>query len=368
MNSPPRLLLVDDIPDNLALLEAILAPEGYDLAMARSGEEALRLVQRDAPDLVLLDVLMPGMDGFAVCRNLRERLKTRFVPVIMITALNEIEDRIRGLEAGAYDFIAKPFSDDLLIAKIRSLLRLKQMRDEVETQRADFTNMIVHDLRAPVHSILGLAELLRESLDGDAQALRLLELLEKSARKIERLTIDYLDFSRIETGQLKLNTRPTDLVPLAAAVVEQFRPVGRSKELRFVLDAPADPLVLDVDAERLDQVFANLLQNAVKFSPVGGTITLVLRPVPAGARILVEDEGPGLPEDERQAIFEKYVQRDARHGGVGLGLYVCKAVITAHGGTIRAENRPGGGARFILDLTRDPAPTPAAPANPKEEA
>jgi signal transduction histidine kinase len=352
MNNPPLLLLVDDVPDNLVLLEAILAPEGYALRTARSGEDALRMARQDLFDLVLLDVLMPGVDGFAACRALREQPRTRFVPVIMVTALNEIEDRIRGLEAGADDFIAKPFSDDLLLAKIRSLLRLKQMRDDVEALRTDLTNMVVHDLRAPIHNILGLAELLREGLSGDAASRRLLELLDKSARKLDRLAAEFLDLSRMEAGRLKLNLRPADLVRLAESSLDHFRSASPGKKLRLELHAPGEPLVLDVDAERLDHVFLNLLQNAVKFSPAGGAIDVTIEPAAAGARVMVEDEGPGLPAGDEEAVFDKYIQRDSRQGGVGLGLYVCKAVIEAHGGSIRAENRPGGGARFVFELPR----------------
>lgn len=362
MNNPPRILVADDMPDNLVLLRAILEPEGYALETARSGEEALRFAQHETPDLVLLDVLMPGQDGFAVCRALRNRLQTRFVPVILVTALNEIEDRIRGLEAGADDFIAKPFSDELLLAKIRSLLRLKQARDDIEAMRADFTNVILHDLRAPVHSILGLAELLREGLAGDDRSLRLLELLERSAHKIERLAGEFLDLNRLEAGRLKLNRQAVDLVALATQAMEQFRPVGRGKRLEFVLQAPAGPLTLEVDPDRIDQALANLLQNAVKFSPAGGTIILSVASVGTAVRVSVEDGGPGLPAGSEDSIFEKYIQRDPRQGGVGLGLFVSKAVIAAHGGTIRAENRPEGGARFVFELPRvaPPAPVPDA--------
>ena len=366
MNNPPLLLLVDDVPDNLALLEAILGPEGYALRTARSGEECLRLARQEPFDLVLLDVLMPGLDGFAACRALREQPKTRFLPVIMVTALNETEDRIRGLEAGADDFIAKPFSDDLLLAKIRSLLRLKQMRDEVEALRADFTNMVVHDLRAPIHNILGLSELLREGLAGDASSLRLLELLDKSARKLDRLAAEFLDLSRMEAGKLKLDLRPADLVRLAGAALEHFRSASPGKKLRFELHAPREPLVLDVDAERLDLVFTNLLQNAVKFSPAGGAVDVTVEATGAGARVAVEDEGPGLPLGDEAAVFEKYIQRDPRQGGVGLGLYVCKAVVGAHGGSIRAENRPNGGARFVFELPRRNLAGASGTTHPKE--
>ncbi|MBP7864739.1 MAG: response regulator [Acidobacteria bacterium] len=351
MNNPPRVLIVDDQPDNLVLLEAFLRPEGYEVRKAPDGPRAVALAREDAPDLVLLDVLMPGMDGFAVCRALRGNSRTRFVPVIMITALQETEDRIRGLEAGADDFVSKPVQDDLLLAKIRSLLRLKKMRDELDGIRTDFGNMMVHDLRAPVHTILGLVELLREDLGAMAGSpSRLLDLVEKSARGIDTRITDFLELARLESGRLKLNRARTDVVQLAREALERFGPVAGKKRLNVRLEAPGDPVLADVDAGRLEQVFDNLLQNAVKFSPAGGGITVRVSREAATVRCRVEDEGPGFPAADSEALFEKYFQRDGRQGGVGLGLYVCRAVVEAHGGSIRAENRPGGGARFTFEL------------------
>ncbi len=360
MNNPPRILTVDDHLDNLALLEAILAPEGFTVIPARSGVAALEAIQTQSPDLVLLDVMMPEMDGFEVCRTLRRRLKTRFVPVIMITALTEVQDRIKGLDAGADDFISKPFNDSLLVAKIRSLLKLKQMRDELDDLQRDFSNMIVHDLRAPVHSIQGLVELLREDLPAEGGHLRLLELIGRSADKINRLISEFLDLGKLESGRLRLNLNPDDVVAIAARAIENFRPVGQRRRIELTLTASPSRIEAVVDTDRLDQVFSNLLQNAVKFSPTGGRIAVEIRARKDGIRISVADEGPGLPAGGDEMIFEKYIQSENRDSGVGLGLYVCKAIIEAHGGAIWAENRPAGGARFVFELPAEP-PRSAGP-------
>ncbi|HOT02325.1 MAG TPA: hybrid sensor histidine kinase/response regulator [Acidobacteriota bacterium] len=352
MHNPPRLLLVDDVAENLVLLEAIFTPEGYATRSAGTGADALRIARAEVPDLVLLDVLMPGQDGFAVCRALRADAATRFIPVIMVTALNELEDRIQGLEAGADDFISKPFSDDLLLAKVRSLLKLKQSRDELEALKTDFANMIVHDLRMPTHAILGLAELLREDpAGGDAR--RMLELIITSARKIDQQITDFLEASRLEAGRLKLQLRAEDVVALARRAMDQARPGGRARQIRLELDAPSE-LVARVDGDRLGHVFLNLIQNAMKFSPAGGTVTVRIGPVGDRIEVTVDDEGPGIPETDAAALFEKYIQGERRTGGVGLGLFICKTIVEAHGGRIRAENRPGGGARFRFELPLQP--------------
>jgi signal transduction histidine kinase len=349
MNNPPLLLLVDDVPENLALLDAIFTPEGYATRSAGNGGEALRLARAEPPDLVLLDVLMPGMDGFAVCRALRNDDVTRFVPVIMITALNELEDRIHGLEAGADDFISKPVNDELLLAKVRALLKLKQSRDELEEIRSDLANMIVHDLRTPTHAILGLAELLREDPETGREAGPMLDLILSSARKIDQQITEFLEVSRLRTGRLKLQIGETDVMSLAAQTVDQSRPSGRSKGIRLELEGPAE-LRARVDAGRLGHVFLNLIQNAIKFSPAGGRIGVRIGLAGDHLTAAVEDEGPGIPGHAADALFDKFNQAEPRAGGVGLGLFICRTIIEAHGGRIWAENRPAGGAAFRFEL------------------
>lgn len=350
MNNPPLVLLVDDNPDNLTLLHAILAPEGFTVVLAQSGSEALQAAGRQVPDLVVLDVMMPKMDGFAVCRRLREQSATRFVPVIMLTALSETEDRIRGLEAGADDFISKPFNDDLLLAKMRSLLRLKQMRDELDEWKRDFAGMVVHDFRVPVHSILGLAELLKENPGLNPGGLRLLEMMEKSARKIDHLISQFLELNKLEAGRLTLNRRHFDLNGLFRKTVEEFAPAGKLRQVKVSFEGAAEPVMVMADPERLEQVLANLLQNACKFSPAGGTVSVVLTSQGGRVRIEVSDQGPGIPAGDRAVIFEKHVQRDQRQGGAGLGLFVSKSVVEAHGGSIWAGQAAGGGARIVFEL------------------
>jgi signal transduction histidine kinase len=354
MNNPPRLLLVDDRPDNLALLEAILAPEGYEIVTADGGNIALSLLSARPPDLILLDVMMPGMDGFEVCRTLRRRTDSRFIPVIMITALTELDDRIRGLEAGADDFISKPINDELLLAKIRSLLNLKKTRDDLDELKHDFHNMIIHDLRAPVHSIVGLVDLLREEIPADGQQQHLLDLIVRSAEKINNLISEFLDLGKLETGRLKLNLQSVDLLALARRVADGFYPVAGRKSISLTVESDSAGLPLTADPERLDQVFSNLLQNALKFSPRGSAVTIRLEKRGPSVRASVSDEGPGLPDGELETIFRKYMQTALREGGVGLGLYVCKTIIDAHHGRIWAENNSRGGASFIFELPVTP--------------
>jgi len=350
MNDPSKILLIDDRTDNLALLEAILEPEGYEIHKFLSGRQALENIQSMNPDLILLDAMMPDMDGFAICRELRKRLKTRFIPVIMITVLTELDDRIKGLEAGADDFISKPIIDALLLAKIRSMLKLKQMRDDLDELKHDFNNMIVHDLRAPVHSIQGLVDLLREIQPSDGSHTRLLDLIEKSTDKINNLITDVLDLGKLEAGELKLDLRDADFVEVIGAAVENFKLVGQKKNIKFTLRVNPSVIRMSIDPERIDQVISNLLQNAIKFSPSGGEITVTIHGSESEVQCAVTDQGPGLPDGDMGIIFQKYIQSVGRDSGVGLGLYVCKTIVEAHNGSIWAENNPGGGALFIFKI------------------
>lgn len=355
MHNPPRLLLVDDTPDNLALLEAILLPEGYETVCASSGEAALALTLKQPPDLVVLDVMMPGRDGFATCRDLRSQERTRFVPVILLTALTEVEDRIRGLDAGADDFISKPVHDELLLAKVRSLLRLKAQRDELDQTRRDFANMVVHDLRAPLHGILGVAGLLREDCPEGDPRLRLLDLLETSAHKVDGLITQFLETARLGAGQLHLSLAPVDPVMLVKSSASAFEAPAAARRIRLeVIQASSLP-VIQADAARLDQAIGNLLQNALKFTPPGGIVTLRADSVPGAIRLTVEDTGPGLPAGSSENLFARWVQGESRGGGVGLGLWSCKTIVEAHGGSLTASSRTCGGALFEI-LIPTPAP------------
>jgi len=398
----PKILVVDDVYENVELLEAYLSQAGYQVAKAYDGEEALLQVERDPPDLILLDIMMPRLNGYEVCRRLKSEKRTAFIPIVMITALREREERIRGIEAGADEFLIKPFNKQELMARVRSLLRMKALHDQVEAanrfleqkvaerteelQRAleelktldrlktQFVSNISHELRTPLTPIKGyLGAMLQGSLGPLSPAQqRGLEAIQESVERLHKLIDDLLGYVRMESGQVKLTRRPVDPLALLRRAWEKALPLARSNDQTLSLSAPeALPWVL-ADPEELLRALHHLLENAVKFTPPGGRITVAARvqgPRPKGepdpqpleadfVEISVSDTGIGIPEDQLDRIFDRFYQLDGsttrERGGIGIGLTIVKQIIEAHGSPIQVESRPGQGStfRFFLPLAK----------------
>lgn len=398
----PKILVVDDVYENVELLEAYLSQAGYQVAKAYDGEEALLQAERDPPDLILLDIMMPRLNGYEVCRRLKSEKRTAFIPIVMITALREREERIRGIEAGADEFLIKPFNKQELMARVRSLLRMKALHDQVEAanrfleqkvaerteelQRAleelktldrlktQFVSNISHELRTPLTPIKGyLGAMLQGSLGPLSPAQqRGLEAIQESVERLHKLIDDLLGYVRMESGQVKLNRRPVDPRQLLRYAWEKALPLARSNDQTLSLSVPEDlPWVL-ADPEELLRALNHLLENAVKFTPPGGRITVAARvqgprlkgkpdPQPSEAdlvEISVSDTGIGIPEDQLDRIFDRFYQLDGsttrEHGGMGIGLTIVKQILEAHGSPIEVESRPGQGStfRFFLPLAK----------------
>lgn len=374
MNTDQDILIVDDEPVNLRLLEALLQSDGYSVHMAANGDEAIRRVHEVRPDLILLDVMMPGQDGFQVCRRLRSEEPFRLVPIVMVTALNSMEDKVNGLAAGADDFLSKPVHRDELRAKIQSLLRVRSLELELERSRAELaernrklqelacykeqlTQMLVHDMRSPLTGIIGNLDLVQMLMgrNGDRDKCELLvRRAQDSSRQLEDLVTDILDIGRLQDRQMELEIADVDLRGL---FIECFRTVESFADLeekRLVLEVAEGLPPVPADRGLLRRILGNLLQNALKFTPVGGEIRLAADIREPWVRIRVSDTGEGIPENLREWIFERF-RRAPRPGetprpGYGLGLAFCRLAAEAHSGRIRVESNPSGGSVFVLEL------------------
>ena len=353
-----RVLVVDDIPANLRLLEAKLRAEYFEVALAASGPEALALSAAWAPDIVLLDVMMPGMDGYEVCRRLKSQEATAHIPVVMVTALTDQAERVRGLEAGADDFISKPVDTDELLLRVRNAVRTKQLDDErlaLLRRRETLANMIVHDIRNPLLAITLCAQgLLKKSR---APAVRhLADLIVDQTRQLDDFVGDLLNVARLERDDLPLRRTREDLVELGRIVLGNHRVVAEKKQIRLELEASPGACPAEVDRQLILRLLDNLIANAVKFSPEHARVTLTFTPAGADGtprRIRVEDEGPGVPQDYRETIFEAYgvvQQPNAALPQTGLGLAFCRMAAEAHGGRISVQARQPRGSVFTVDL------------------
>lgn len=360
MTTQASILVIDDEPDNFDVIETLLHGAGYQLNYAPSGQKAISCLPSFQPDVILLDVMMPDLDGIQVCQQIKANPQWQAVPIIMITALTAKEDLAQCLAAGADDFISKPVNGLELRARVNSMLRIKQQYDSVQTLlnlREDMVNMLVHDLRNPLASILISTHILK--LPGfpiDKQSEKI-DHIAIAATQMETMIDSLLIMAKLESGKLMLNYTDVDLCALCSSALSNTEAIAAQKHLNLTSELPEPGGTIQVDATILRRVLDNLLSNAIKFSPSHSQVRLRAEYLPTGdAQIQIVDSGPGVRADLQQQIFEKYeigtlIQNVSQ---IGLGLAFCKLAIEAHQGNITVANNHPQGTIFTVILRQQP--------------
>jgi signal transduction histidine kinase len=363
------ILVVDDEQRNRALMQALLSRD-HEVREAQDGPTALAMLAKGGIDLVVLDVMMPGMSGFEVCRQAKAGAGDQLLPVLLVTALSDRTDRQAGLEAGADDFLSKPVDRHELSLRVKHFLRLRRQHQMLSQQfealqelvalKDDLVTLMVHDLRNPLTGILGLMQVLE--LDADDPDRRAdVQNAREGAEKMRETLDDLLQVRLLEEGRLTLRPAAVSLAELARSAAVSIDGAAKLRGLRIERDIPAD-LKLMGDAKLLRRAIENLVSNAVKFSPGGQTVEISAGRVPGGVEILVQDRGRGVPADKRGQLFEKFggiaVQRGSDRRGYGLGLYLVRLVAEAHGGTVAVRDREGGGTSLIFTVPEGPRVEP----------
>ena len=354
-----RILIVDDERHNRQLLEVMLTPEGYHLQTAVSGEDALTIVAQQPPDLVLLDVMMPGMDGYQLAAKIKGNHATENIPVIMVTALDDRNAKMLGLNAGAEDFLSKPVDRAELCVRVRNLLRLKAYGAYQLRFKDEFLSHVSHELRSPLTAIKQFTTILLGGLAGDLnkEQREYQEIVLKNIQQLQSMIDDLLEVTRLETG--KLTVEP-ESVSVANAVIDTYNTLqvtARAKGVALSFDLPSDLPAANADQTRLRQILIILLENAIKFTPGGGAVTVQVRLAHEDPGFLlfdVTDTGCGIDPEITDRIFERLYQVTERiqssRKGLGLGLYICKELVTRQGGQIWVECQPGEGTTFSFTL------------------
>ncbi len=362
----PTILVVDDTEDNLDLLEFALKRKPVRMIRATSGRECLQLAAQHVPDVILLDIQMPEMDGFETLKILRATPKTAAIPVIFLTAQKKDPSSIEyGLMLGADEYLTKPIDTEELLVRTKTLIRIKKIEAELERTKADFTAMLVHDLRSPIMGIRSILEFIREpAAQGKALEKNHLDLISSAhdaANRMLGLINDMLDLSKFEAGKINLHPEPLSARDMIEFTIRHMSIQFRQKEidLRVSID---DGLPLAVaDPQKLSQVITNLMSNALKFTPARGVIMIGAHLAEPTAEfsgpmveIAISNEGPGIQPEELPALFERYKQvssaKNVKEKGTGLGLAICKLIVEAHGGAIHAESQPGKLTSFRFTL------------------
>lgn len=360
--SSTTVLVVDDEPMALDNIEGFLFPDGYTLHFASSGVEALARLDDVNPDVILLDVMMPEMDGFEVCQTIKADGKWRHVPIILVTALSDKKDLARGLAAGADDFINKPVSGVELRARVQSMLRIKKQYDELQSTlrlRDDMAEMIVHDMRSPLSTIVGFCQLfmLKQPKGED---LTDLERVINQAKRLNSYLNDLLLLAKMDAGQLLITRTEVDVNKLVHQVKENHAIVAQSRGIDLILQMPDQAPKLSLDGNLMERVIDNLVSNAIKYSLSQDSVVLKVEylqnSVEVSApqlRLQVMDRGAGIPEEKRHKIFDKFETVEAKRSDVtqvGIGLAFCKMVVEAHGGRIFVQSNHPNGSIFTLEL------------------
>lgn len=373
-NDGATILIVDDTEPNVRLLAHVVKKEGYEVMAAFSGEDALSLISKRKPDIILLDVMMPEMNGFEVCKKLKENDAHKDIPVIFLSALSETDSKVQGFNVGGVDYITKPFQREEVLARIDLHVKLRKLQaelnekiqqlrqrevilEELNNEKDELMRIVGHDFRNPVTGIMGLANFLKENLEsmstGDQEDM--LGIIKGSGQKLLNLVNSLLNKDQ-EASISELILDDLDLNSIIHEIVDLHRPTAVNKGVAIKTDLHELPKKT-IDKHKLEQIISNLLSNALKFTSKGGTIIIKLNKVADddnAVDIVVEDSGTGIPEEQLEQLWDTD-KKSIRYGtsgeeGSGMGLELVKKFTALHGGNVEVTSTVGEGTTFVVRL------------------
>jgi len=369
-----KILIVEDNQENMDLLVYFLRPQGYEIIGVGDGLSALEKVEEEHPDIVLLDIMLPKMDGYEVCTRLKKDPETKFIPIIMLTALKELKDKVRALEVGADDFLSKPFENIEMLARVKSLLRLKEYHDELQSKnlelaqkneslmgmdrfKEDLTNLIIHDMKNPLFVIQGNLQMMSMSMENVPPEIlkKYTQRIERSSQQLLRMVVNLLDISRIEDGTINLKHDHADINEIIEEIIQRIKdyPENQNKDILIELDSNLPELVMDKSV--MERVFENLINFSITNLIEEGKLTISTSAVDDHKiQLVTHDSGTQIPKNYHDKIFEKFSQAEIKNSGYrvdrALGLTFCKMAVESHQGSMWLDMENKVGNRFIIEL------------------
>lgn len=357
------ILIVDDVPTNVMLVQAILKKQGYTLLTADNGPKALEICEAKLPNLVLLDIMMPGMDGYEVLKRLKDNPKTNHIPVIIMSALSDMQSIVKGYQLGAIEYVTKPFQREELLKRVAhryELFCIKRIKSELEDtieSRDKLYSVIAHDLRSPLGSLKMMNNAVSMMVDKDKigpEVYEMIQMMNKTSEEIFLLLDNLLKWAKNRLNKQRIYKQPTDINSIIDSTVEIYIPVAAQKEVKIVPEGLGEELDGVVDIDMLKTIVRNLVSNAIKFSEPGGSVVVKTRKDGDFVEVSVKDNGIGIkPEDQDKLLkpnthFTTYGTSNEK--GSGLGLMLCKDFVELHDGKLWFESAPGEGTTFFFTL------------------
>lgn len=370
----PTILVVDDTQQNVQVLTQMLRGKQYKVLAAFNGEDAIALMSRKAPDLILLDVMMPGMDGFETCAEIRTNPDFNDIPIIFLSALSDVDAKVKAFESGGVDYITKPFQQLEVLARIEFHLRLRRLEierkhhvamleenqvrlEKMNKEKDEVLGIISHDMRNPIGGIIGIANFMRTEGAADEKELKeMLALIESSGERLLTLVNDLLDIALIESNSLQLQFNETDIGGYCREVMQLHHATAKAKGIDLTFTEKSVAIVAAIDITKFSQVIGNLVSNAIKFTPQNGTVKVHIdhsTSRPGSFELVVRDSGMGIPDDIMPKLFQKFAaQRRGTNGekGTGLGMPLIKRYVELHQGSIDVDSQVGTGTTFTVRI------------------
>ncbi len=366
------ILIVDDQVENLKILGNILGERNYRIALATNGTEALNFVERKLPNLILLDVMMPDIDGFEVCSRLKAYEKTKDIPIIFLTAKSQMEDMLYGFKIGGVDYITKPFKQEELMARVETHLQLKHSRDiilkqnenllKLNNEKGMFLSLAAHDLKNPALVITGFAGIMEKSAEEltPEDTREFAVDIRESGNTMLGILSDLVEINQFEQGKVQFMFENVHISNLLERIVDDMKSYANKKSIEINYESQINSDTIDSDMEKVEKIFSNLISNAIKFSPFGKKVMVKASDFidkfddQKFVRIEVQDEGPGLNEDDKKKLFQKFAKLSAKptnnESSTRLGLSIVKNIVDNLKGRIRCDSEPGKGTNFIVEL------------------